>query len=287
MLECNTSTTQPPSGADKFRARFDEERKRIMSIYDQRVAKLAMKIILFGYKGSGKTSFLMTGRKPILIHSFDPGGTLHMWKKHSAMIEAGDLLIDSRFEEENLMQPKSWELWVREYERLEASKFFDGIGTYAIDTLTLMGDNVLNWCKDKDPKYDNDKVPDRRHYHRQVFYIAEMMKRLTSLPCDVVLTGHAREREDAEGNVRAVELAFTKSGTVKIPAIYEEMYVARTIKQPVSPEYPNGVKYVIQTQPDGLRDACTRWGDGKFKQLEEPNLKMLRGKAGLSMEDVR
>ncbi|KKK61665.1 hypothetical protein LCGC14_3012080, partial [marine sediment metagenome] len=106
-------------------------------------------------------------------------------------------------------------------------------------------------------------------------------------PCDVVLTGHAREREDAEGNVRAVELAFTKSGTVKIPAIYEEMYVARTIKQPVSPEYPNGVKYVIQTQPDGLRDACTRWGDGKFKQLEEPNLKMLRGKAGLSMEDVR
>ena len=88
--------------------------------------------LLLGDKGAGKTTFLATAPRPILIHSFDPGGT----ESIQDFIDAGGVFVDTQFERDNLQHPTAYLAWEREFNRLGHSGLFENIGTYAIDSLT-------------------------------------------------------------------------------------------------------------------------------------------------------
>jgi hypothetical protein len=74
--------------------------------------------LIYGSMGSGKTNITRTCRGPVLIHSFDPGGT----KTVRDEIEKGKIYADTRFEIEDPFKPTAFVLWDKTYHRLIAGR---------------------------------------------------------------------------------------------------------------------------------------------------------------------
>ena len=69
----------------------------ISKMYSEDKAQEKLNALVLGTYGSGKTTLAATCPSPVLIHSFDPGGT----KGLKAEIEAGKIFVDTRFEHDD------------------------------------------------------------------------------------------------------------------------------------------------------------------------------------------
>ena len=127
-------------------------------------------------------------------------------------------------------------------------------------------------------------APRRNHeYVPQKVQIQAWLKRLISLPCDVLVTGHLYgvyepvKMADGELEDRLVKYRFLSTGkaTVVIPLEFSEMWVLVTT--PTS----GGEKREIIMGYDGMYAGSTRLGNrGKFAMREAPDIKALLKKAG-------
>ncbi|KKL46035.1 hypothetical protein LCGC14_2349630, partial [marine sediment metagenome] len=89
--------------------------------------------------GMGKTSFICTGRRPILIDSFDPRGTTVIEVLYAEEIKKGDILIRT-FWNESSKAPTEFIRWERQWMNDVNSNFLSLFGTYAIDSATTFID---------------------------------------------------------------------------------------------------------------------------------------------------
>ncbi len=244
---------------DKLRQMYKEDKKQE-----------SFNLLLLGESGTGKTFITRTCRTPVLIDSFDPGGTKGLRKE----IEAGDIIVDTRWEDEDPMNPKAFKLWEAEFERRLKLGFFNQIGTYVLDSATTWSDAIMNHILKRAgipgqaPRFTHDYTP-------QKIIIRNKLQKMLSLPCDFILTGHLEaQKDDVTGKVKWRFLT-TGKGTVTIPLLFDEIYVTTT------KETSKGVTYQLLTARTSTYMAATRIGRDKFETYEKPDIKYLLKKAGL------
>ena len=251
----------------------------IKELYAQDPKISSFKAIVYGDFGSGKTTAACTGRAPVLLHSFDPGGTTSVRDK----IASGIVYADTRFEVEScddVSKIQAYNLWRDAFKKLLVNKVFDGLGTYVLDSLTTMSEAILNQILKAAGRPNS--IPQIQDYQHLGNALRDMMKVLASLPCDVVVVGHMEaEKDEITGRINS-SLMVTGKMKNKLPLLFDEVYVAL-------PKDTNaGVQYQLLTQNDGVYKARTRIGaGGKFNKYEPANLRGLLAKAGLPSEDIR
>ena len=245
--------------------------------------------LVIGPTGSGKTRLLETCVRPIHVDSFDPRGTETL----SRAIREGYVVADTRFESEDPTDPSVFELWDLEYARRKKEGYFNYFGTYALDSFTTFSDAVMNYLLYGAPKggskrsgFDGRKadrsdlktnylaIPQENDYPIQMAILYNVVKDLMTLPCDVVLIGHTEDKKDKSGNVLGKGLYSTGKLAIRIPRLFEEVYIAKT------KDSSEGPTFWLQTKPEGMLEAKTRLGREVFDFYEKPDILYLLKKAG-------
>lgn len=231
-------------------------------------------LMVYGSGGVGKTSLLATARKPVVIHSFDSGGTkvLEPW------MEKGEIVVKTEFEEESFRRPTAYEAWDREYSTMIRQGIFNDIGTYCLDSATLWADSILNWILKKNNRTEQN--PQIQDWGQQMKLIYEHIKVFTTLPCDCVLTGHIDYDKDEASGILVGRIMLTGKMKEKLPILFDEVY------RLVAKETSKGTERLLQTQPERMYMAKTRLGAwGRFEKWEQPDIKHLLEKAGKNTVD--
>jgi len=248
--------------------------------------------LISGKYGSGKTYLIGTAPKPIFIDCFDPGGMITLERG----IEAGDIYADTRWEDEDPMDPSVYLEWAKEFNRRGKSGFFNEIATYAIDSLTTWQKAILNHVMHKagmageEPSWgsphDQTWGPQKRHIRNNI-------RKILKLPCNVIMTAHLMPKYKEVGTGKnkqriLVGHDINTTGALRdeLPSQFAEVYVMQTKKVQPSDSCPSGIAYNILTQSTGLYDARSRLAaNGNILAAEAPDLKGILRKAGYPTED--
>lgn len=264
---------------------FREKAKQIQRMYEESPGNKKVHGLIIGEKGSGKTSLCKTMVKPVLIHSFDPGGTEVLRDG----IEAGDILVDTRFENDDMYEPTAYRLWEQEYNELGRLGMFEHIGTYVIDSLTTYSDALLWQIMKKEgrvPARMSAKTDDTKQGMRiqdwgtVVNAFVMLTRSLSKLPCHTFLLGHiAKEKDEVLGRFVKTILLPGQSRD-KVPINCGEYYVLTTKNT------PKGLERKLLVKPDGDFSFVTnRIGGDKVGDEVEPDIRKLFELAGLPTED--
>jgi hypothetical protein len=225
--------------------------------------------------GSGKTFLLRTARLPVHVDSFDPGGTKGLRDE----IAAGKIIVDTRFESEDRLNPSMYQLWKTEFARRRDGGYFKSFGTYCLDSSSSWAESIMNRILQKagipgePPRFTKDYTP-------QKIEIQNMLNLCLDLPCDFILTGHLEATKDEVVGKVVYRYMTTGKGALIIPTLFDEVWV-------MDPkETSAGVAYRVLTKNTGALTARSRLAkEGLLDQYEEPNIKKILRKAGLSVED--
>lgn len=262
---------------------FESELKRVKDYYKGDRLQQRFSALITGESGSGKSFLASTCRFPVHMDSFDPGGTkgLRTW------IQRGDIVADTRWENEDPFKPSVFAEWKRTFEIRRKINYFDQFGTYYLDSATTWADSIMNEQlgsvnkAGEAPKWNRDYTPQKI---QMINYIKQMM----TLPCDFILTGHLKTMEEVLGqtkegsDLKRIYYRFMAVGQamVIIPLQFDELYVM------TGTETSSGTKRQLLTDAQGKYIARSRLkGDGKLNSVEEPNIKALLKKIGLNWED--
>ena len=241
------------------------EMERLRKMYTADISQGTFNALILGRIGVGKTTLVETARKPVLIHSFDPGGTKGMKKA----IERGDVIVDTRFEKESAKHPLAYKDWESTFESYRANDIFKGIGTYVIDSFTTWIDALKNEVAKRKGRADSVlQIQDWLVVGNQV---RDVIKLATALPCDFILTGHLfLEKEEETGKIFAMFKSLP-SLRIAVPMLFDEIYVL------TAEDTSNEIKRSLLTQSTGKYLARTRIGRDIFNVREEPDIsKMLK-----------
>ena len=235
-------------------------------------------ILVYGNKGIGKTQLLTTCPGTVLVHSFDPGGCKHLGPE----IEAGQILYDNRFENEDAKHPTAWNLWESEFRAMRDQNVFDNIDVYCIDSLTTMQQALYNElaCSvtRRGTALANDGCLEIKGYNILTQTLSDMIKLCTSLPCNTILTAHVTKKiEEVTGSL-FIQLATNPASQIRLPMLFDEFYYMQ-----IDPK--DDTKRVLQTANTGRVIAGTRLGRNKFNIYEEPDIGKMMRKAGVIKND--
>lgn len=258
------------------------ELKKVRDYYNQDALQKRFSALVTGETNAGKTFLLRTCRKPIHIDSFDPGGT----KCLRDLIVSGDVIADTRWEDDDPYNPKAFAEWMKAVDLRFHLKYFEQFGTYCIDSATTFGEAVMSYQLGM--KSRAGEVPQHRHdYNPQKVFMINYIKKLMTLPCDFILTGHLRENRkvlyvDQKTGVSKDEVTYrfytTGQAVVTIPLLFDEIYVLKG-----KGENPKREMLI-----DSLGEYIARSrlkGEGKLSSVEPPDIKALLKKAGFPHED--
>jgi len=263
------------------------EAEKLKQMYEDDPRSKTYNGIVYGGLGTGKTRSLGTARKPVLIHSFDPGGTIVL----EDLIKTGDVIVDTRFEVEDPKMPTSFKEWDEVYHDLKRKGMFDHIGTFAIDSATTwaqcaMFEVLRMQGRAGDIRAAGGKsggflgVPHQNDWLPQMAILENAMRDFVALPCDCILTGHDDADKDEITGQMFVHLMITGKLQKRVPLLFDEIYHANT------EETSEGLIYRFLTRKTGLYQARTRLGKGgELDMYEEPDFKNILRKVGMSTED--
>lgn len=251
------------------------EFNNIRQMYKDSPGRDKFNCLLIGRMGTGKTTTACTGRKPVLLHAFDPGGE----KAVADLIQSGEVIADSRFSYEDPKKPTQFEAWVAEMQRLERIGIFQHIGTYVLDSLTTWSDCLIGSVMKRTGHLQSGmEIQDWGKFLNDAL---AYVRTILALPCDVVVTAHLDFDKD-EGTGQLIgTMMMSGQGKIKIPLLFDERYIMQ------AKETATGVAHSLLTKSTGKLEATTRMGrNGKFALVEEPNLKALLQKAGKPSDDL-
>jgi len=251
------------------------EVQKLQTMYQEDKSNHSFNCLLLGESGSGKTFLMRTARKPVHIDSFDPGGA----KGLDDFIKKGEIIVDSRYANEDPRKPFAWELWKKEMLKREQMGYFESIGTYVLDSSTTWAETIMNQILKNAglaggaPRFTHD-------YNPQKIEIRNWLRELLSLPCDFILTGHLESQKDEVTGGLSYRYATTGKGVQTIPLLFDEIWV-------MSPKAGSkGVDYRILTQSTGTYVARSRLAkEGLLSQYEEADIKSILKKAKIDSSD--
>lgn len=261
-----------------------KELEKIREYYKGDRLQKRFSALVTGETNAGKTFILRTARKPVHVDSFDPGGT----KCLADLIKSGDVVADTRWENEDPYSPKAFAEWMKAVDLRFQIGYFDQFATYCIDSATTFGDAVMGYQLGN--KSRAGETPQRNvDYMPQKTYMTNYIKKLMTLPCDFIMTGHLREIRklihlDTKTGVAHEDVKYrfytTGQAVVTIPLLFDEIYVI------VGQEGRDGPKREMLVDSLGTYVARSRLKrDGLLSAIEPPDIKALLKKAGFSTED--
>jgi len=225
--------------------------------------------LVYGDFGTGKTTLLTTCPKPVLIHSFDPGGMVSI--RTELLDKTQEITADIRFEDESPGQPSVWEAWTKEYKRLKRAGILDQLGTFAVDSGTTWAAAALNLICYKagrpgGPPYQQDYMP-------AMSLMENAIKDIMTCKCHFVFTCHEDATKDENSGKMFIGPQLIGKLKQRIPLLFSELYCAQ------AQQTSKGAEYRLLTRATGLYRARTRLGShNRFDQYEEPNLSNLLAK---------
>lgn len=252
-----------------------EELAQATEAYKEAASIDTLNALIYGDLGTRKTSFITTGRRPVYIHSFDPGGTKIPEIRKG--IEEGWCFVEL-FEDDTFLKPVVFDRWKDRMDHLMSTDFFSGIGTYGIDSCAFFLRTMMNKRVKKEGRANG--VPAIQDYLAVGTVMVDWLIRIAALPCDFIMTGHmAREQDEITGAFQT-NLQVYRSMRQLIPQLFEETYVTHVTK------HPKEIKVELLTENDGRYKAKTKIGGHKiFDRLEKMDIKHLLRKAGLDDSD--
>lgn len=246
-------------------------RKKMSEIRDRyktNPSRGSLNILLLGESGSGKTFLCRTAPGPVHIDCFDKGAATNLAK----WVETGHVIPDDRWEEEDPMNPRVFELWKKEMGNLIKANYFDYIGTYVLDSATTFGEAVMNQIlknagiPGQAPRFTHDFTP-------QKTIVMNWIRALLNLPCNTIITGHlATQRDEVSGKLQR-RFMMTGQASTTIPLKFDEIWV-------MDPkETSKGTEYRILTKSTDKDLARSRLAqDGLLDKYEEPDITKLMNK---------
>ena len=240
--------------------------------------------LVCGETNAGKTFLLRTARLPVHIDSFDPGGT----KGLRDMIASGDVVVDTRYENDDPFNPKAYADWKKATDIRFQIGYYNQFGTYCLDSATTFGISIMNY--ELAAKGRAGEAPQMRiDYQPQKTEMINYFRKLMNLPCDFILTGHLREMRkvlsvDTKTGIAREEIKFrfytTGQAVVTIPLLFDEIYVI------IGKNDREGVKREMLIDSLGEYVARSRLkSKGLLNAIEPPDLKSLLRKAGFDPQD--
>jgi hypothetical protein len=269
---------------------YTNELKDVVTYYNGDPLQKRFSALVTGETNAGKTFLLRTARMPVHIDSFDPGGTKCVRDLiRSEKNPEGQVIADTRWENDDPFKPKAFEEWKRAVDRRIQIGYFDKFGTYFLDSATTFGDAVMG--AHMKSKNRAGEVPQHRHdYNPQKVEMSNYIKKLMRLPCDFIMTGHLREIKklislDTKTGVAREDIKYrfytTGQAVVTIPLLFDELY---TIVH--AGDGREGPKRKMLIDSLGTYIARSRLKrNGLLDAEEPPDLKALLKKAGFSNED--
>lgn len=243
--------------------KISEAQKKITelrNIYSERTQNKKAKIFLYGEWGTYKSTLASTMPRPILYHSFDPGG--EKIKHIQDGVSDGSIIVDNRWQSRNLANSADvFSNWNTEYNKLKVSGIFNEIGTFVVDSLTTFQRLVVDAAVSSNNKNSvisakmPIKIPQMRDYGVQDSAMEFAVSDILDLPCHVLIIGHSEvhEETDSKGNLLKMEhrpLITGKKLRGKLPLMFDEIYISRI----------RGNKAEVLTHPQGMYHARTRLG---------------------------
>jgi len=261
------------------------EVEKLKKMYEEDPRSKSYSAIIYGATGSGKTSLLRTCRLPLHIDSFDPGGTKVLQgeailngKRYPDEFSRGNIIIDSRFENEDPMNPAMAKLWDDEFHRRKDMGYFENIGTYVIDSMTTWSQCIMYDVLKKAGR--SGGTPQKNDWLPQMTVIEKCMRSFISMPCDCILLGHEDMAQDEASGRVLVTLLITGKLSTRIPALFDEIYHADT------KETSSGIQYQLLTRKTGIYSACSRLSNkGQLDMYEVPDIKNILKKTGYDYQD--
>jgi len=260
--------------------KIKQEAEKIRKMYEEDPRNATFNGIIHGPIKVGKTSLLKTCPKPVLVHSFDPGGTDVL----KDMITTGEILADTQFESENPFKPKACRLWEDSFNYLYQKNFFNHIGTFVIDSMTTWAQVIMYEVirraalkkKDRNP----GEAPREQDWLPQMAFIENYMRKFLSLPCNCILLGHSDQPKDREGNATG-DLGIMITGKLRerVPALFSEIYYLRM------KDFKTETRELLVKPVYGIQVGTRLGNGGKLDKIEEPDIKKIMKKVGLDASD--
>lgn len=221
--------------------------KEIAEIYPQELGSFSC--ISMGEPGVGKTRFPFTGPTPVLLDSFDPKGTVSIYRDFKHLIDSGRAIIRT-FWDENSKSPRMHEEWEKQFENDISSGFLSHFATYCIDSTTTWIDAISHRVS-KEFNRPNGSLA-IQDYPIIYNYIKDTIKKASAQNCNFILNSHlVLDKDDVSGEIKAILMAY-KSLQIHVPLLFSEKYVMR--KSPT----PGGVKYEILLNSAGRYTASSQ-----------------------------
>lgn len=238
----------------------------------------------YGAMGTGKTVALLTVSKwPVIMHSFDKTGSKSIRSRilDTKLPADKKIHVDTRFEVDDPMQPRTWDLWLQVLEQMKRADVFSGCGTFVVDSMT--GVLTFNMYKILKAEGRPGTWPQRQDYNPQTSQVSMVINDILDLPCDVIINAHMTRSEN-ESTEREMGMPML-TGILKqrVPGNIDEVYVSHAENTSA------GVIYKFQTKPSNTCYARSRLdevqmaGDAMKTRLalfEPANYKSIRDKLG-------
>lgn len=250
----------------------------------EKAEKKKADFLLMGEKGVGKTRVAVeTCPKPVLVHSFDPGGTDVILNK----IDGSKILVDTRFEDDDRKSPSAYREWELEFNRLRAAGAFEFFGTYVLDSLTNFGIASIWQIMHKEARTPPGLLEGKLDPVKQGMRLQDwgllldhfitLGRKMCKLPCHTIMTGHIGRDKDQLTGAFVNFLTLPGQSRDQLPNNISEVYALTS---------DSSGKRKFITVNWGNYKAATRMGtDGKIPAEAEPNIRKLLKACGRDWED--
>ena len=257
-----------------------KEAEKIQKMYEEDPRNQSFNAIIHGPIKVGKTSLIRTCPKPVLVHSFDPGGTDVL----KDLIATGEVLADTSFEREDPFHPKACRLWEDSFNYLWQKDFFSHIGTFVIDSMTTWAQVIMYEIIRRAALKKKDRTcgdaPRKQDWLPQMAFIENYMRKFLSLPCHCILMGHSDQPTDDEGNPTGDKgIMITGKLRERVPALFSEIYYLR-IK-----DFKKETRELLVKPVYGIQVGTRLGNGGKLDKIEPPDIKAIMKKVGLDNSD--
>lgn len=224
--------------------------------------------LIVGDAGCGKTHLIHTCPKPIVVDSFDPGGA----KTLERFVEEGGIIVNTDYEGDIPQQGATFDRWFKSLQERTRAGYFEGVGTYVIDSFTMMSEYALN-------KHAKGRKPTQPEYLLQQIAIRNAIMVALELPCHFLANCHNKKDYDKEGNYIGDVIMATGQLQVKIPQLFDEIYTMEVAGTAKSPERR------LLTSANWRFKNRTRIGSGKLDGEEPADIRAILKKCGYPYED--
>ena len=259
--------------------------RKVQSAYASDASQSTFNALIYGVAGTGKTNILRTCPRPVLLHSFDPGGS----KTVRDLVDEKTFFVDSSFEHEDRERPSAFDLWLKTVQELEKANVFDKLGTFCIDSFTTFSQALQNAVLRGVKRTAGTPLqlfgktllmPEIRDYQIITMQMRDIIKECAAKGCHFLLTAHETlDKDEATGSILS-SMAATPSLRAMLPTVFDEVYRAEIERTSA------GLNYRLLTRNTGVYLARTRIGNnGVFSIYEPQDIRSLLKRAGLPSDD--